>query len=314
MDSSSSNASTKVKPITWRNLPGLARRTARADKSRYFSKKRAMTLGRLRYMLAPNLQNPIFIIGAARSGTTFLGDCLAELPELSYHFEPVATKAAARYVYEGQWGKVKASIFYRGVYAWLMRIHGDGDLRFAEKTPRNSMIIPFLNDVFPNAQFVHIIRDGRDAALSHSKKPWLQASQSNSGMAEPGGYSFGPYAQFWVEPERAQEFEQTSDIHRCIWAWVRLTEAALAASADLPAPRYHELRYESLVSNPAREADQLLDFLQIHNSESRQILHDAVARAKPDSVGQWKNQLSDSQLQQIDLEAGWLLRQLGYSS
>ena len=42
----------------------------------------------------------ILILGAPRSGTTFLGSCIGALAEVSYHFEPRVTKAAARQVYE----------------------------------------------------------------------------------------------------------------------------------------------------------------------------------------------------------------------
>lgn len=53
--------------------------------------------------LDPRLRRPVFIIGAPRSGTTFLGNSLGRLPEISYHFEPRLTKAAARCVYDGSW-------------------------------------------------------------------------------------------------------------------------------------------------------------------------------------------------------------------
>ena len=294
------------------NLLKLARRTSRADRQTYQQTNRPMSGHRLWYLLAPNLQRPVFLVGAPRSGTTFLGECLAALPEISYHFEPIATKAAARYVYEGQWEMAKARWFYRSVYAWLMRQHFDADLRFAEKTPRNCFLINFLSNAFPDAQFIHIIRDGRDAALSHSKKPWLQAAKSESGSFEPGGHRVGAYARFWVEPEQIREFETTSDIHRCIWAWHRHTTNALEAASRLSSDRYHELRYESLVLNPADEADHLLDFLGITDSQSRRLFHQAVAKAKPNSIGQWQRELSDEQLQQIDKEAGQLLRQLNY--
>ena len=265
-------------------------------------------------MAFPNLASPIFVIGSPRSGTTFLGSCIAELPETSYHFEPVATKAAARYVYTQEWSVAKARRFYRLVYGWLMRIHADGDLRFADKTPRNCFLVDFLHQAFPNAQFVHIIREGRDAALSHSKKPWMQAAQAQSSKHEPGGYRYGPYTRFWVETERIAQFESTSDIHRCIWAWRRHTETALQSVARLPKHQYHELRYESLVANPTAEAEALLNFLSITDQRSRQRFHQAVGNVRPDSVGLWKKELSTEQLQQVEQEAGSLLSQLNYAS
>jgi hypothetical protein len=311
---SNSEITVKPKPINLSNLLSWAKHTAAADRNYYKVKNRSISARRLWCMLTPNLQEPIFIIGSPRSGTTFLGSCIGELPEISYHFEPVATKAAARYIYEGEWEMPKAKWFYRNVYAWLMRLHFDADLRFAEKTPRNCFLINYLYQAFPDARFIHIIRDGRDAALSHSKKPWLQATSAQSGQRESGGYRYGPYPRFWVEAHRVREFGTTSDIHRCIWAWRRHTESALQTLSNLPNDRYHELKYEKLVVDPTTEADRLLRFLGILDSKSCDLFRKALAKAKPDSVDRWKHELSNNQLQQIEIEAGNLLRRLGYIS
>ena len=93
--------------------------------------------------------------------------------------------AGGRYVYEGLWGYRRSREFYRLVYRWLVRVERDGDLRFAEKTPTNIFLIPFLAKAFPDSQFIHIIRDGRDAASSHMHKPWLRAEDAWSGEREP---------------------------------------------------------------------------------------------------------------------------------
>jgi len=198
------------------------------------------------------------------------------------------------------------------VYAWLMRLHGDGDLRFVEKTPRNCCIIPFLEEAFPDAQFIHIIRDGRDSALSLSKKPWLAKRAADSGKYEPGGYPYGPYAQFWVEPARRSEFESTSDIHRCIWAWQRFTEDAIAATQNFSSDKLLEVRYESFAVDPSGEANNILDFLGIKNLESRSLFEAAVSTFNPSLTEQWKRQLTESQLEEIYAESGDLLRELHY--
>ncbi len=299
--------------IYYSNFISWLRRTMVADQKRYKRSARPLSLQRVCHLMSPNFREPIFILGSPRSGTTFLGSCITELPEVSYHFEPIATKAAAKYVYESSWSLGKSKWFYRTVYSWLMRIYGDSDLRFAEKTPRNCFLVNFLSQTFPNAKFVHIIRDGRDAALSHSKKPWLQSASVVSGKREPGGYRFGPYARFWVERERVSEFELTSDIHRCIWAWRRYTESILKSASHLPKTRYYELRYENLVSNSTQEADQLLDFLNISSVSSRKSFHKAVSTVRPDSVGLWKKELSYEQLHCIEEESGQLLRNLKYT-
>ncbi|HEX7023104.1 MAG TPA: sulfotransferase, partial [Trueperaceae bacterium] len=172
---------------------------------------------------------------------------------------------------------------------------------------------PFLARIFPDAQFLHIIRDGRDVALSYSKKPWLQAASAGCGRYEPGGYPYGPYPRFWVEPERAEEFQTTSDIHRCVWAWRRYTESILEAAQDLPTDRYHELRYETMVRMPEDEALRILDFLEISRPESRRGFERAMAQAKGGSVGRWQQEIPPSDLARIETEAGSLLRRLGYA-
>jgi LPS sulfotransferase NodH len=302
---------TRPTPITLANLIWWAARTYAWDRRRYRAKAKRLSLRRLVGVLRPNLRAPLFIIGADRSGTTFLGDCIATLPEISYHHEPEVIKAAARYVFEGRWGFRRARAFFRLVYGWLMRIHLDGHLRFAEKTPTNSFIVPFLARAFPDAVFVHIVRDGRDAAASHLEQPWLLASSLASGRREPGGYRHGPDARFWVEPDRRADFESTTDVHRVIWSWRRHTEAALDGRG-LPAARYLELRYEDLVQQPTALADRLADFLDLDSEESRAGLRAAMAHAQATGVGRWQERFSDAELAVIDAEAGDLLRRLSY--
>jgi len=294
------------------NFPWWVFKTVIASVPVYQPKRRPITMSRLHGLLRPNLGEPIFVIGAPRSGTTFLGDCLGLLPGISYHHEPVLTKAGSRYVYEGRWTHQQSARLYRLVYAWLMRLHFDGDLRFAEKTPRNSTVVGFLADVFPDAKFIHIYRDGRDAALSLSKKPWFTKEGMKKLQYEPGGYPMGPYAHYWVEPERSAEFEATNDIHRCIWVWRRLTEVALDWGQKLDPERYHELRYESLVANPSQEANRLLRFIGMEDTASRNALYTALKKARSDSVGAWLRELTETHVAEAEREAGPLLRRLGY--
>jgi len=283
------------KPITLLNIVRWARRTAAADRAQYHHEPRPVTFGRLCRALWPSLRRPIFVIGAPRSGTTFLGRCLSELPELSYHFEPLVTKAATRYVYLGEWDDRWACFFYRMVYRWLMRIHLDGDLRFAEKTPRNCWIVRFLRNSFPDAQFVHIVRDGRDVAVSLLQKPWVRR----------------PYGRFWVPADSRAAYEAASDLERCIWAWRAFTEQAITDTEGLPSTQYHELRYEALATVPRETMEPLLDFLGIDDPASRGRAIDASRDARPDSIGRWR-QLDTDAVAAMRATAEPLLRRLGY--
>lgn len=301
-----------ARPINWATLPEWAYRTAVADRATRRGASRPPSVRRVVHSVRPGLRQPVFVIGAPRSGTTFLGECLATLPGLSYHHEPVASKAAARYVYERRWGERRLAMFYRAVYRGLLRLRLNGDLRLAEKTPRNCLIVPFLSRTFPDARFIHILRDGRDVALSLSRRSWLRAASAGSARRGAGGTRDGPSARFWVEPDRRREFAQTTDIHRSVWAWRRHVESALRAAAALSPTRYHELRYEALVAHPHREAERLLDFLDVEGRD-RRWFHDAVAAVRSDSVGRWRREIDDDGLAQIMAEAGSLLQRLGYA-
>jgi hypothetical protein len=301
-------------PINLRTIRNLARKTWRNERKNYakLGRRRRLTSRRLVASILPNLDRAVFVVGAARSGTTFLGDCVGQLPEISYHFEPPATKAAGRYVAEGRWGYWRSRWFFRTVYAWLMRVEFEGGLRLSEKTPTNALIIPFLARAFRNSQFIHIVRDGRDTAASHIDQPWLRRDSLGTGRREPGGYLYGPYPQWWVEPERHAEFEAGSDIKRVAWAWRAYVEAGLRDGRALPPERYLELRYEEVVTNPSAAAERVLDFLGIAADASRDRFRAAMERADSRSVGAGRRRFNDAELAEIEAEAGALLGELGY--
>src|SRR5579859_3989050 len=262
--------------------------------------------------LDPRLHRPVFIIGAPRSGTTFLGSCVGRLPEISYHFEPSLTKAAARCVYDGSWTRKRSAAVFRLEYAALLLASLGGGRRFAEKNPENSFLVPFLAETLPRSQFLHILRDGRDVAVSHAEMPWLAARSAAEGRRGRGGQLWGPGPRWWVEDGRWDEFARVPDIVRSAWCWRRFTEAALDGLASLPADRAIEVRYEWLVQHPAGAAELLADFLGT-SSAGRQALHAGLARARPDSVGRWQAALNRNEISQVEGEIGPLLVRLGYA-
>ncbi|MGB9377702.1 MAG: sulfotransferase [Mycobacteriales bacterium] len=269
--------------------------------------------GRALQRLAPRVRRPIFIVGAPRSGTTFLGGCIGRLPTVSYHFEPRLTKAAARCVYDGSWSQAKASRVFRANYGALLLAGGDGGLRFAEKNPENCFIVPFLMRTFPDAVFVHIVRDGRDATVSHAEKPWLAAKSAASGQRGRGGTAWGPEPRFWVEANRHEEFRAVSDIERSAWCWRRFTEAAFAGLAGLPDDKLLRLGYEDLVADPSPFADTIGEFLDIPAGAARDPLRSGLAEASPSSVGRWRESLSAHDADAVQRQCGPLLAELGYT-
>lgn len=272
----------------WRGDPGLADLSA---------------------LIWPPLDDPIFVVGAPRSGTSFLGYAIGEMPGISYHHEPIATKNATRYVHHGEWPDWWARLFFKSVYRWLLRLTGEAGQRFAEKTPRNSLLVPFLADTFPDAKFIHIIRDGRDATVSLSRKPWLEEESDPEASDYP--LPRGPWPRAWVEPDRRDEFRQTNDLHRCIWAWRSHVEHAINAGRSLSEDRYVEIRYEAMPTDPEGVAERLVDFIG-EDDQSRQALARELSEAHDTSIGQWRKAFTDEDREIVEQEAGDLLAELGY--
>jgi hypothetical protein len=128
------------------------------------------------------------------------------------------------------------------------------------------------------------------------------------------GYLYGSGKRFWVEPDRVDEYENTTDRHRCIWLWRRYVEESKYGFEKIPNDQLLEIRYEELVSDPISNATVILDFLDIKATDSRQVFIDTVhGRARKDSLARWKSELTQSENNILYKEAGELLRNLGYS-
>jgi len=301
-------------PLAWRTLPAWILATRRVDDEHYRCESARSDGRRPTRWWRADLSRAVFVVGAPRSGTSFLGATFQHLPGFSYHYEPPLAKALARAASEEGWGEQRFARASRALYRWLLCRHGDGDLRLAEKTPQNCFVVPQLARALPDARFVHIVRDGRDAALSYREKPWLAAEAAGSGRRETGGYLLGPFPRFWVEPERRQEFRDTSDFHRCLWAWRRHVEAASDSLLRLATDRRLEVRYESLVARPECEGERLLDFLDVREPGARKAALAHLERASGGGVGRWREELGADESEVVAREAGPTLARLGYAS
>ncbi|HEV7217895.1 MAG TPA: sulfotransferase [Terriglobales bacterium] len=168
--------------------------------------------------------------------------------------------------------------------------------RWIDSTPTNVPHMLRIQQDFPDALFIHIIRDGRDAALSLDKHGWsrpLPWDKSN-GVLAAGLY----------------------------WEWiVRKGRASGTALGS----HYIEIRYEDLVEKPAEELRRLGNFIQ------RDLDYDRIQQASVGSVkkpltsfkedlnegkfapvGRWKVKLSPEQLSWFEALVGNYLKELGY--
>ena len=242
----------------------------------------------------------VFVVGSPRSGTTFLGQTLGRQPGLLDLDEVQPLKAAIPSLVGLP--DDDAAKRLRRTLELVRRLGLATHLRGVEQTPETAFVLPAALLAYPQARAVHMLRDGRDVVCSLLERGWLRADRSGGDDAR---LPYGARARFWVEPDRREEFGSASEATRAAWAWRTHVTAARAASA----PRTLELRYETLVGEPDRAAAALAE----HLGAPVQAIRAALGESHDRSVGRFRRDLSPEQVDDVEREAGPLLRELGYA-
>jgi hypothetical protein len=210
-------------------------------------------------------EKPIIIIGAERSGTTLVMAMLGchpriAIPEVAWYyprFHPylytygdLSQEANFRTLAEEMvhglktpyWGvkvnprtivdEILATIrersftgLYCAMFEWYAKISG-GKPRWGEKTPHNLFFIGPISKDFPDAQFLYVTRDGRDASADYIKS------------------AFGP-----------------TNIFCAAESWKLCENAARPWREKLPADRWMDVKYELLVAEPEKTLKTICNFL-----------------------------------------------------
>lgn len=133
------------------------------------------------------------------------------------------------------------------------------------KEPRSIFYLPFLNEAFPSMRFIHLVRDGRNMALSSNQNQLRKHGEVMIRDAESA----------WAEP------------HRSIALWSRLNVGAAEYGEARMAKRYYRIRFEDLCMNPRRVIDTVLDFLGITAADGSTLV--SLVQS-PDTLQRWRTQ------------------------
>ena len=267
---------------------------------------------------------PLFVLGVRRSGTTLLRVMLDRhselaIPDESYfipqladrHHGPIDIDAfvddLGRLQTLRDWdvdvdavrGRLRPGMPPGQAIAAVYDTYAaaQGKERWGDKTPMYMQHLPMLERLFPEALYVHLIRDGRDCALSFLQMP------------------DGIVTRTWAHPRDAAGFA-------CQW---RSEVVAARALGRRVGSRYLETRYEDLVADPERELGRIgahagiayepamVDYAR-NVDVSRQPHQQSLTRPLTPGLRDWRTDMAAADERAFEAVAADLLAELGYDA
>ncbi len=279
------------------------------------------------------MERPIFVVGCPRSGTTLLQLMLHAHPRIA--IPPETRFLLPAYYRRAEFGDLRIAANRRRLGEWIAGTRGHqfpdlgldtaetvrraetapptlgsvlgtvfreyarkhGKPRWGDKRPGYIQHLPELFRLFPDAQVVHLIRDGRDCVGSLKGMPWWEHGTFHAAAT-----------------------------------WAQAIDAGHEAAQHCPDGSYYALQYEHLVDEPAAQLTELCEFLgeqydpamlhpeevasitprrKKHHARTHQDVDDTAVRAWQERLEPWEVQLCEHVLGERLRAYGYRLSGLG---
>lgn len=241
------------------------------------------------------LNKPYFLVGAERSGTTVLRLMLSHHPSIAWcnefeyavdilRNEDVWPSLPDYYnwlethrIFQASKFKIDPELSYPELVNSFLCQHRDR----CSKTIIGATVhrhFDRLLRIWPNAHFIHLLRDGRDVARSCIGMGWS--------------------GNVWTGVERWIEAEQ-------LWAKLK---------ASLAPDQYIEVTYESLISDPQATLEQVSTFIGIPYDSNMLSYCESTTYDTPNPafIAQWKQKMSNRDVQLVESRIAHMLVERGY--
>lgn len=293
-----------------------------------------------------------FIFGHARSGTTLLMRLINLHPDVlcnrQAHFfsRPPTLQALVAHPDVANW-------LSRGSFRWnrgrdlspvVMRAAADFILErearresakiVGDKSPNsllNGQAVRLMHHIYPDARLIFIVRDGRDAVLSHRFQSFIDATQHLTRADWKLRTDFERNPDSFRTPSKSLFTAQ--GIRDAARGWAANVTETHALGQELYAERYLSLKFEDLLANPVEEIRRVWAFLDANTAlpglaqavlDAQNVNRDArwqetkaggIANAIPKGqAGSWREFFSARDKRVFEEEAGEVLRAWGYAA
>jgi len=272
-------------------------------------------------MTDPKIVAPIFIIGCHRSGTSIFYRKLALHPDLAFitrttrrapnqiwlmrlfmllrskekNHTPIGGEVWNRFGSGDDQVMTAANVTpeIREYFERLVKNHLIlfKRKRFLNKSPSNSVKIGFLDALFPDAHFIHMVRDGRAVARSISK-----------GRMSHGRFSGAKYPGW-------QDLLDKPVVASCGLQWTQTIAYIQNALKQIPDERILQVRYEDFISRPVETMQRVGERCHLKWTDP---LLEQVAEGLRSRNYKWSESFSPSDIERLQNLQGDLLAELGY--
>ncbi|MDQ3646467.1 MAG: sulfotransferase [Actinomycetota bacterium] len=254
------------------------------------------------YLLGGELDRPIFIIGAPRSGTSLLTVIIAESSRIRR--------------WPGEGHEIWEADHHPALRGWDSNVLGPADLtpesatrirrsfflisgaryRLLDKAPRNVMRVDWVDAIFPTARFIFLKRDGLDnvnSLINAWRSPRYRTYRLPEPHAIPGvdpaWWKFVLYPGWRTDATGALEVV-------CAKQWAISNELALDALERIDRDRWIELTYEDLIDRPVEETERLMRFVDLPFEDEVRAKAGRLApinTVTPPERGKWRKENPD---------------------
>ncbi|MGB3681077.1 MAG: sulfotransferase [Rubrobacteraceae bacterium] len=342
---------------------GPAAKVARASVSA------AMDLSRRGRSLEPgDYDRVFFIVGEMRSGTSWLRRTLSAHPEVSCNQE--ASFFGRDYdreeipVYPGPVSSLTRALAQSGeLKTWhglpwnqwadgyeedlrnLTRLSVDyflskevartGKRIVGDKSPQHTECLREMHGIYPDARIIHIVRDGRDVAVSAMHHWWRLANDKEGGVFDLSPEELGIRDAYLADREgfvkNGRSIFTEERLGQLARRWAYRTRKAHEEGPELYGKGYLEIRYEDLLGDAPGVLKQVLDLLGARTdsrtldyciqassferaSNREQGKEDAGSFFRKGVAGDWRNVFTGKDRETFDRFAGEDLAKFGYES
>ena len=266
-----------------------------------------------------------FIFGHARSGTTLLARLVRVHPQVHCNWQAhfftrkplltslVNTPEAAAWLSHNsnRWnrGRDLSPVVLRAVSDFILERDARrlGKSVVGDKSPssiNDGEAVRNLYQVYPDAHLVFIVRDGRDAAISHRIQSFVDRMERISEEDRKIYADFVKNSDPYFRGERSLYTEQ--GIRNFALGWVKNLQETVSEGQRLFVKRYYHLRYEDLLADTWGEMCKLWSFLGVGGlDESLHVALDVEKDSNPDADYQKGKDQALARLTDKGKRGGW---------